>query len=504
MTDRSFALLAAVCLGSFVVLLDISVVNLALPALQADLHTGIAGLQWVLDAYVLCLSAFMLSAGALGDRYGRKRTWLAGIALFMVGSAVCALAPTLAVLIVGRVIQGLAGALVMPGALSIIAQGFHEPGRRARMIGLWAAFAPLALVVGPVLGGVLVDTAGWQSIFLINLPLGALTLVLGWRGIPESADPAHAAFDPAGQTLSVIWLGALTYGFIAAGDNGWTARGTIAAFAVAVLGLGAFVAAERRAARPMVPLALFRGPGFAAINLASFVLGFTAFSTVFLFSLLLQFIQGLPPIEAGLRMMPEFLAEAIVAAASGRLAARFGERPVMVAGYLVLAVSALATAFVPAGVAYPTLATLFVGFGVGMGLAIPATSAAAMGAVARERSGVASGLVNAARQVGTATGIALLGTILITRATTLLALRLDGFGVAHADAVAHAAITRDALPAALPAGLALRPLVAEALAGGFAWAMVAGGAAALVAVVAVATRRRAAASAEREAVRPAE
>ena len=195
--------------------------------MQAALRIDMAGLQWVVDAYALLLSAFMLSAGPLGDRYGRKRSWLAGVLLFTAGSALCGWATTLPMLLAGRAVQGVAGALLIPGALSLLTQAFPEPKARAQAIGVWASCNAISLIVGPMLGGVLVAHLSWQSIFLINLPVGALAIALGAWSIRESANPEHAAFDPAGQALSVVWLGALTYGLIAAGEHGWDAADAI-------------------------------------------------------------------------------------------------------------------------------------------------------------------------------------------------------------------------------------------------------------------------------------
>jgi EmrB/QacA subfamily drug resistance transporter len=416
---RRRALVAAIYLGTFVALLDVSIVNVALPTIGAALATDLAGLQWVADAYTICLSALMLSAGALGDRYGRKRCWLIGVAVLTLGSAVCAAAPGLGVLLAGRAVQGSGGALLIPGALSILAQAFPEPRQRAQVIGGWASFAALSLILGPILGGVLVEAAGWPSIFLVNLPLGAITLALGAWAIAESAHPDHAALDPAGQVLSVLWLGALTFGLIEAGEAGWTAPVPLALLALAALGLAAFIAVERRVARPMLPLADFaRGP-FAATNVASFVLGFAGYSSIFLLSLLLQQAQGWSPAATGWAMLPMFVSLAVSSAVAGRVTARRGPRPVMIAGYATMGVALSAMAVLTPESAYATEALLLVVLGFGMGLAIPATSAAAMAAAPRERSGMASATINATRQAGTAIGIALLGAVMNARASAL-------------------------------------------------------------------------------------
>ncbi|MDT2024402.1 MFS transporter [Methylocella sp. CPCC 101449] len=227
--SRKKLVLTAVYLGTLMASLAISIVTVALPAIQAALKVDFSGLQWVVGAYALCLSAFMLSAGPLSDRYGRKRVWLVGVALFILGSAVCAAAPSLSVLIAGSALQGMAGAVVIPGSLSILTQAFPDPHERAHVIGGWSSFSGIALIVGPILGGLLVDHVSWRSIFLINLPLGALTLLIGLSGLQESADPDQASFDPIGQVLSALCLGALAYALIGAGQVGWTAPSTLLA-----------------------------------------------------------------------------------------------------------------------------------------------------------------------------------------------------------------------------------------------------------------------------------
>ena len=215
---RRPALVLAAYLGTFLASLDISIVNVALPTLQQALHTDMAGLQWVINAYAIALSAVMLSAGPLGDRYGHRRMWLLSVATFTVGSLLCACAGSLSALVAGRAVQGVAGALLIPSAMPILSHAFHDPRQRARAIGGWSAFSALALVLGPLLGGELVQHAGWPSIFLINLPLGLLALALGAWGIPERRHPQHAALDPAGQLLSIVALVVTRPRYAAAGS----------------------------------------------------------------------------------------------------------------------------------------------------------------------------------------------------------------------------------------------------------------------------------------------
>lgn len=477
---RRRALVLAVNLGSFITILDISIVNVALPTMQAALRIDMAGLQWVVDAYALFLSAFMLSAGPLGDRYGRKRSWLAGVLLFTAGSALCGLADNLTALLIGRAVQGVAGALLVPGALSLLTQAFPDPKERAQAIGIWASCNAISLIVGPMLGGVLVAHFNWQSIFLINLPVGALAIALGAWSITESAHPEHAAFDPAGQALSVLWLGALTYGLIAAGEHGWAAPQATVALAVAAIGLLAFLWVEHRVARPILPLALFRDAGFAITNFASFVLGFSAYSSLFFFSLYMQHVQGLSPLAAGWQLAPQFAAAGLVSVVFGRLNLRFGLPRLMIAGFALIGAAMLGMTSFEAHTPYFVSGSLLVLLGLGTGLAVPSTSMAVMATVPRERSGMASATMNALRQTGMTIGIALLGALMSGRAIDALTASLAGAGASDAQALARDAITRHLMPAQ-PANAAT--LAADALAGGFHAAMLAAGIASMLAAL---------------------
>jgi EmrB/QacA subfamily drug resistance transporter len=505
MSSRRIYLVAAVYLGTFVALLDVSIVNVALPTLQAALATDFAGLQWVVDAYTLCLSAFMLSAGLVGDRYGRKRSWLAGIAIFIVGSLICAAASNLPVLLVGRVVQGMAGALVIPGALSILVQAFPDPRERAGVIGGWASFAAISLLVGPILGGILVETVGWQSIFLINLPLGLVTLVLGSASIEETAHPDHAHLDIAGLMLSVLWLGALTFGFIEAGEHGWGSMRTIAALVLGAAGLAAFLTYEARTALPMLPLGLFRDIRFAVTNVASFALGFTSYTSIFLYSLFLQQVQGWSPTQTGLCMAPLFLVQMVVSPAIGRLTARYGHTAPMSVGYLLIGACLTGMCLADAYTPYAAIGLLFAIGGLGNALAIPTTSAVAMSAAPRERSGMASAVINATRQSGAAIGIALLGALMSMRATTLMAESLAKAGVADAGTVARATVSRHDFTTSLAMGESgLRELFTADYAGGFHAAVLVAGIfsfliAALVVIVLGRAEARSLAAAKQEA-----
>ncbi|MER5546055.1 MFS transporter [Streptomyces sp. NPDC002589] len=443
---RPVGLLTAVFLGTFMALLDMSVVNVALPAMQSRLHARITDIQWVVDGYTLCLSAFMLTGGALGDRFGRKKVFLTGLALFTLSSVLCAVAHSTTTLVFGRLLQGTGASTITPGALSLLAQGFPDQAKRARMIGLWGACSALAVVLGPLLGGALTDSVGWPAIFLINVPLGLIALTAGIKGITESADPKHAATDPVGQILGIVWLAALTYAVNEAGRDGWTATPNQVLFAVAAIAFLAFVAVERRVPRAMLPVALFSNQRFVITNIASFMLGFGGYGTFYLLSLYLQQVQGTSAAMTGVKFLPYSAAIAIGSTQAGKLTARFGPRCVMVAGYGLVSAGLLGLVTLTPTTGYGQVGLLFAVLGLGMGLGIVPTNAAAMAAVPRERSGAAASTVNATRQVGTALGIAVLGSLLNARAETSVARNLahspSALGPSERGTAAHLIVTR--------------------------------------------------------------
>lgn len=483
-----WTLLVPVFTGPFMALLDLSIVTVALPGMQSGLHTSLAALQWVIDGYTLALSALLLTAGSLGDRYGRRRLYLAGIAVFTIGSAVCADSPSVGLLIAGRIIQGAGATSLIPGSLSILAQAFPDTRRRARMIGVWGGCGSLAVALGPVTGGILTQEAGWQAIFLLNIPIGVFAVVLGARSIPETADPEHAATDPAGQAASIAWLGALTFGLIQAGTHGWASPVTVIPLAAAAAALAVFVAVEARGAHPMLPMDMFRVGMFSVANLASFALGFGAYSLFTFLSLYLQDVQGDSAISAGLRFLPLCGAIGVTSVYAGKLTARAGPRLAMTFGYALTAAGLLAMAAFGPATGYPVIAVVFLLFGAGMGLSITPTTASAMSAAPRQRSGVASGAVNATRQAGATVGIAALGSIVASQAVTRLAGALASRHVpaSLAHKAASAVITAHSSAAATGTGLtraALAQLYGQAFTSGIHLAAVIAGAATLLAAI---------------------
>jgi MFS transporter, DHA2 family, methylenomycin A resistance protein len=393
--------LLVTCVGYFLVLLDVTIVNVALPHIGAGLDAGVSELQWVVDGYAIALAALMLAGGSIGDRRGHKRVVLAGLAVFGAGSAGCGLAPDVGVLVAARVVQGIGAAMLLPGTLAIVTHAYPEPRAQARAIGVWAGVGSAALPAGPVLGGALVAGLGWRSVFFLNLPIVLVALPVAAVVVRESSEPAGRRLDAAGSALAAALLAALTYALIE--------RAVAAGVAAAVL-LAAFVAVERRP-DPMLPLGLLRRRAFTVANGAAGTMNLCTLGMLFVVTLFLQDVQGRAPLTAGLVLLPLFAPLAVIAPLTGRLIARVGTRVPMAAG-LVLAAAGLALL---AGVTADTRAVALVPalllWGVGLGVLTPAVVAAAMGAVSGERAGLAAAVNNTARQAGGAIGIAAFGAL---------------------------------------------------------------------------------------------
>lgn len=393
--------LAAALLGFFLITLDASVVTIALPAIGDDLHGGLSALQWVVDGYTLAFAALMLSTGALSDRIGAGRAFAGGVVVFALSSLACGLAPGLAVLVAARVAQGTAAAVMLPSSLALVRQAYADPVRRTRAISLWATGGSTAVALGPVVGGVLTTSLDWRSIFYVNLPFAAVTLVLA-RGTRGERRPAP--LDVPGQVTAVLALGALTYAVIEGGARGWAAAG------VAVAAGAAFVRAETRHPHPVVPLGLFRGRAFAVSVAAGAAVSVGFFGMFFVLALYFQQVRGESALTAGLMFLPMTLLISTVNVVSGRVTNRYGPRLPMVAGQLVMAGGLLALLLVGSGTPALTVAFLMVPLGLGGALAVPALTASVMSTAPAAKAGLAAGVLNAARQVAGALSVALFGS----------------------------------------------------------------------------------------------
>ena len=403
--------LGAMCFALFMAMLDNTVVNVALPSIQRHLGSGVSGLQWIIDAYTLVFASLMLSGGTLGDIFGRKRFFLIGLGVFTAGSLLCGVAPSLAVLIAGRAVQGLGAAALMPGTLSILTNTFHDPRERAQAIGIWAGVSGLALALGPLVGGALVDRFGWQSVFFLNVPIGVLALAVALLAVAESKNPEGRRLDLAGQALAVVALGSLTYALIEANNYGWTSTTILALFVTATVAGAALLWVEIRNSGPMLQLKFFRNPTFAAAAACAGIISFGMFGMFFFMTLFFQSVQGYTPFQAGLRTMPATGMIVIVAPLAGRLAGRIGSKLPMAVGLALNAASMLIFTSIDAGTSYSHIWPPLLLAGVGMALVMTPMTAAVLSAVPRERAGMASATSNASREVGGVFGIALLGAI---------------------------------------------------------------------------------------------
>jgi DHA2 family methylenomycin A resistance protein-like MFS transporter len=410
--------IAATSLGFVLVQLDVSVLNVALASLGGSLHIGLAGLQWVVDSYAITFAALLLAAGEMGDRLGSRRIYLAGFAVFIAASLACALAPTALILIAARAVQGVGAALLVPTSLALLTHACGDDTRlRGRAISLWTAAASVSLAAGPVLGGFLVGTQGWRSIFFLNVPVGAFGIWLTLQAVGETA-PRHARFDFAGQLLALCTLLALTAGIIEAGRLGVTSPAVIGALLIGALAGVAFVVTEARSAEPMLPLGFFRNRSFSAATGVGLLLNLTLYGAVFMLGLHLQRGLGDTPIQAGLALLPFPIALGIGNVTSGPVGARFGRRWPMVFGLVVGAIGYGLLWDAGAAMSYAALLAGLVLVPAGTGLAVPLMTSALLATVPRQRSGVASGVLNTVRQAGGCIGVAVCGALMDTGGLT--------------------------------------------------------------------------------------
>ncbi|HET8582849.1 MAG TPA: MFS transporter [Jatrophihabitans sp.] len=402
--------LAVMCAGMFVVLLDVTIVNVALPRIAAGLRLGVATLQWVVDGYAVAIASLLLAGGTLGDRYGHRRVLLAGFALFGLASVACASAPTGAVLVAARAAQGVGGALLLPSTMAVIADEFPQRGEQARALGTWAAVSSLALPAGPLLGGLLVGTLGWRWVFWVNVPLVLLAVAGTLSVVPRRAGRATARLDVAGLAGLVIGLAALVFAVIAAGRGAGAAEVGGAA-AVALLGFAVGLRAERLAEYPVLPLDLLRRTAFVGPNVVALIMNLTFNGLLFVVTLYLQDVRGFPPIESGLVVLPMAVPLVALAPVSGRLTAARGPRTAVLTGCVIAAVGALPLLGVRPDGGLPWLLLGLGGLGCGAGLVTASAVAAVVAATPADRRGLATGTSNTARQTGTASGVAVFGAI---------------------------------------------------------------------------------------------
>ena len=405
-------MLAICCLSLFIVGLDATIVNVALPSIGRELHSPVSGLQWTIDAYSLVLASLLMLSGSTADRVGRRRTFQAGLAVFTLGSLLCSLAPGLGWLVAFRMLQAVGGSMLNPVAMSIITNTFTEPAERARAIGVWGGVFGLSMAMGPVLGGALVDAVGWRGVFWVNIPVGIAALVLTALFVPESKAPRPRRLDPFGQLLVIVLLGSLTYAVIEGPAYGWESPRILFFLAVAVIALAVFVGYERRRREPLVDLRFFRSLPFSGATVTAVSAMAALGGFLFLNTLYLQEVRGYRPLVAGLFLLPMAAAMAVCAPLAGRMVARRGTRmPLLIAGTGLLAGGALLTALT-ASTSAAYLIVSYLVFGIGMGMVNAPITNSAVSGMPREQAGVAAGIASASRQVGQVLGVAVTGSVL--------------------------------------------------------------------------------------------
>jgi EmrB/QacA subfamily drug resistance transporter len=407
---RKWWTLAAVSFGLFMIMLDNTVVNVALPAIQEDLGTGLSELQWIVAGYALTFAALMLIGGKLADAYGRRLIFVIGIVIFTGASLWCGLADSGNMLIAARVVQGAGAALMNPATLSIIAATF-PPKQRGMAIGIWAGTAALALAIGPLVGGLLTEHLSWHWIFFVNVPVGIVAIAASFLLITESRDDTHVSLDLPGLGTSALGLFALTYGLIEANTYGWTSARIVGAFVVAVVALASFVQIERRRRYPMLDLSLFRSGTYAGANVSMLLVALAMFGIFFFVSLYMQDVLGYSAVQAGAAFLPMTVLIILVAPFAGKASDKYGSRWLMTIGMVLLGVQLLYLSQMGADATYWNLLPGFIVGGFGMAMTMTPTAAAATRAVPVEKSGVGSAVLNAMRQVGGSVGIALMGAI---------------------------------------------------------------------------------------------
>jgi DHA2 family methylenomycin A resistance protein-like MFS transporter len=431
--QRPILVLFSAMMGVVLVSLDVSVVNVALEALRQSFDVQLDGLQWILNIYTLTYAVCLLSAGALSDRIGARATFVIGFAFFTLSSVACGLAPSFAVLLAARVLQGVGAALLVPSAMALLQQTYPDPRQRARAVGLWAGAGSLALVGGPVLGGALIAHAGWRSIFLINLPLGVVGACISLRYAPRSERLPKRGVDLAGQIVAAVALICVTGALTQAGTLGWSHPLTLGGLIMGCALFTAFLGIEARCDHPMMPLDLFGSAAFSTALFVGAIINFVYYGLVFVFSLFFQLVQGKDALATGLSFVPLTALIMFVNVAAGNLIARFGLRPVMLTGLTMATVGYLAMLSIRADSSYAAIAPTFIAAGVGIALVVPSIMTAALSGTGPSRAGIGAGVLNSARQIGGAVGVALFGSI-------IAALGPNGFVVGMHISIAAAGI----------------------------------------------------------------
>jgi EmrB/QacA subfamily drug resistance transporter len=430
--DRRWWTLSVLCLSLVMVIVGNTVLNVALPTLVRELDATATDLQWLVDAYALVFAGLLLSAGALGDRFGRKGALTIGLFIFGTASAVSALATSPGQLIFTRATMGVGAALVMPATLSILTNVF-PPHERARAIGIWAGLSGAGAAIGPIAGGYLLGHFWWGSVFLLNVPIVLVALIGGRLLVPTSKDPSQAPLDPVGAVLSIAGLGALLYAIIEAPIHGWTDALTLASFGIAAFFLFAFARWEFRSDHPMLDLRLFKNRQFSAASGSITLVFFAMFGTFFLLTQYLQLVLNYTALEAGVRLLPMAITLMIVAPQSAKFVDRFTHRVVVAVGLMVVAVGLALFSTFGVSTGYPLIATALVVMAIGMSLAMPPSTTAIMASLPMRKAGVGSAVNDTTRELGGALGVAVLGSLAVSHYSSQIGEALVGLPAAASE-----------------------------------------------------------------------
>lgn len=430
---RRWWILATLCLSMLIIVVDNTILNVAIPSLIRDLDASNTDVQWIIDAYVLVFAGLLLTMGSLSDRFGRKGTLQIGLVVFATCSALSALANSSLHLIITRGLMGIGGAMIMPSTLSILTNVFRDPRERARAIAVWAGVSALAVAVGPISGGLLLRHFSWASVFWVNVPIAGLALVAGAFLIPKSRDPKHGRLDPFGSVLSIVGLGSLLFGIIEGPAHGWGDTVVLAAFGVAFVGIGVFIWWERTTPWPMLDVTVFSNPRFTAASGAITLTFFALFGSMFLMTQYWQFVHGYTPLETGVRVLPHATTMMITAPMSARVVERFGTKRVVTAGLTTISLSLLMLSFIHRDTPYPEVITIFCVMSFGMGMTMAPATESVMGSLPPERAGVGSAVNDTTRQVGGALGVAIIGSIVTSVFSSRIGDLAARFGLGAAD-----------------------------------------------------------------------
>jgi len=422
--NRRWLTLAVLCVSLLVIVLDNTIVNVALPTLVRDLGTSITDLQWVVDAYTLVFAGLLLTMGSLGDRFGRQGALQVGLLIFGAASAAAAFAGGVTPLIAARAVMGIGAALIMPATLSILINVFTDARERAVAIGIWSAVAGLAVALGPVSGGFLLEHFWWGSVFLVNIPIVLGAMIAGKFLVPTSRNPEHPPIDWVGALLSIVGLGALVASIIEAPTNGWTSPVILMGFALALVGIVGFMLWELHAKEPMLDVRFFRNARFTSATLTISITFFALFGFIFLATQYLQFVLGYSAFQAGLRTLPYAAAMMIAAPLSSKAVEWLGTKRVVVVGMLLFASGLVVAASITMSSGYPRVGIAMILMGIGMGLSMPPATESIMGSLPKEHAGVGSAVNDTSREIGGALGVAVLGSMLTSMYTTQLNAKL--------------------------------------------------------------------------------